>query len=90
MLFRVPRSKGHPDSLTIFVSHPVVPFQQVLHRENQKIWTMLPDLYQGLFIELNVMVLHQRFKTEINENWDEKFSIYLSINIYLKVLEKIY
>ena len=23
-------------------------------------------------------------------NWDEKFSIYLTINIYLKVLEKIY
>ena len=28
-------------------------------------------------------------KTEIDENWDEKFSIYSTINIYLKVLEKI-
>ena len=25
----------------------------------------------------------------IDENWNEKFSIYLTINIYLKVLEKI-
>ena len=30
----------------------------------------------------------KEYKTEIDENWDEKFSIYLTINIYLKVLEK--
>ena len=33
--------------------------------------------------------LKQRFKTEIDENWDEKFSIYLTINIYLKALKRI-
>ena len=30
-----------------------------------------------------------RFQTEIDENWDEKFSIYLTNYIYLKVLERI-
>ena len=45
MVFRVPGLGGHPDPLTIFVSHPVVPIQQVFHRENQKIWTMLPNFF---------------------------------------------
>ena len=35
------------------MSHPVVPIQQVFHRENQKIWTVLPVFFRGLFTELN-------------------------------------
>ena len=50
MLFRVPRFGGLPDRLTIFVSHPVAPIQQVFHRENQKIWTVLPDVFLILSI----------------------------------------
>ena len=38
MLFRVPDFGDHPDHVTIFVSHPVVPIQQVFHRENKKIY----------------------------------------------------
>ena len=59
MLFRVPDFRGAPDPLTIFVSHPVVPIQQIFHRENQKIWTVWPVFFRGLFTELNVVVLHQ-------------------------------
>ena len=59
MLFRVPRFGGSPHPLTIFVSHPVVSIQQVFHRENIKIWTVLPDFFEDeLFTELNVVVLH--------------------------------
>ena len=34
------------------------PSRQVLHRENQKILTVLPDLFRELFIELNVVEHH--------------------------------
>ena len=46
MLFRVPRFGGSADPLTIFVSHSVVPIQQVFHRENIKIWTVLPGIFE--------------------------------------------
>ena len=59
MLFRVPGFGGSPDPLTIFVSHSVVPIQQVFHRQNQEIWTMLSDFFRGLFTELNVVVFDQ-------------------------------
>ena len=56
MLFRVPDFGGSPDPLTIFVSHPVVPTQQVFHHENIKIWTVLPGIFEDY--SLNVVVLH--------------------------------
>ena len=46
MLFRVPGFGGSPDPLTIFVSHPVVPIQQVFYRENQEVWTVLPVFFE--------------------------------------------
>ena len=58
MLFRVPGFGGHPDPLIIFVLHSVVPIQQVFHRENQQLWTVLSNFFRELFAELNVVVLH--------------------------------
>ena len=66
MLFRVPSFEGHLTPLPFYRSHSVVPIQQVFYRENQKIWTVLSDLFRRLFIEL---VLQWRNITIQNRDW---------------------
>ena len=91
MLFRVPGFGGHPDSLTIFVSHPVVPIQQVFHRENQKNLDSLASFSRIIhWIEL-FFLFSKLFKFTRRVNCDCWNSINLwytmmksECNIYLK------
>ena len=58
VLFR-PTISGSADSITILVSHPVVPIQASFVPRKSKNMNSVASLFRELFIELNVVVLHQ-------------------------------
>ena len=97
MLFRVPNFGGHLTTLPFsrhILSYRLSKFSTAKVKKYVQCCQLFvkdysPNRTWWYFInEIKINFSLIEIKTEIGENWDEKFSMYLTINVYLKALEK--